>query len=579
MNTEKTNPLITALLLSILLIPNIATLFFSEDVVGFPAKMTGYSVVVLICIFLPTIFLKKKQYFLLEGLLSIFIAPIEISSLYLSHTTTNFMMMDTILNTNIEEAIELLTSLYSFVISVVGIWILYFFLVFKYVRKDTFLPQKVQKVLLISLPIVFLIGCVYFFTLTRITYTSEKTTLKDNLIDTKDMMVSKFNKIFPFDVYLATIDVLQKREEVKASHEKLKDFSFGLQPKENNDEETYVLVIGETARWKNFGINGYHRNTTTNLSKVQNLVSYSHFVTQANLTSNSIPLILTRADASNKEIANNEKSISEAFSEAGFYTSWISDQIITPFQERIIETCNHSAILSKDITLSNILDEDLLVSLDTLLDQKSPKKFIIIHTLGSHFRYFLRYPMTFQIYQPEFDNSMDFLSITAENKNLLVNSYDNSIAYTDYFLSSVIKTLDKKCNVWSMIYLSDHGENIFDDERNIVLHGSLVVTDYEVHIPFFVSYSDAYQEKYPNKVQNILNNKDKNTSSDVVFHSLLDMADIPSNNVFADSLSICSGQLRNIKNTYILNGNKEPVFYDFDRLDSEKYRQYLQTKE
>ena len=212
---------------------------------------------------------------------------------------------------------------------------------------------------------------------------------------------------------------------------------------------------------------------------------------------------------------------------------------------------------------------DLLPAIDSILGKGGHSNFMVVHTQGSHFRYNQRYPEQFDKYKPSFDKSMDFTSITAENVAYLVNAYDNSILYTDYFLSSLIDKLNARCPVWSMIYLSDHGENLYDDERNVVLHGSLVVTEYEAHIPFIVAYSDGYKAKYPEKVENMIANKDKNITSEVVFHSLLDMADIRAG-VISDTLCIGQNTLKSQTSTFILNGNRMPVFFEFSQLERER---------
>ena len=87
--TTLTN-VVTGLLLFILFIPNIATLLYSEDLAGFVVKQAGYLAVSLILLLLPAVFLKKKVYFIVEGILSLTFAPIEIASLYLSRTTTHY---------------------------------------------------------------------------------------------------------------------------------------------------------------------------------------------------------------------------------------------------------------------------------------------------------------------------------------------------------------------------------------------------------------------------------------------------------------------------------------------------------
>ncbi|MBP5456628.1 MAG: phosphoethanolamine transferase [Paludibacteraceae bacterium] len=561
-----------AVLLLLLLLPNLVVACMAEELDGFVVKKMGYLAVSLASLFVPALVFKRKVYFLLEGVFCLLLAPIELASMFLNHSTTHFMMMDTLFSTNWHEAVELASSVWHFVLLFLLVLVAYFFLTIRYVRNEAFFPAKVRKWFLVLLSVLFVVGFSYFLILARTLLTSEETTLKDNLVDAKDLMVEKFRKIFPFDVYIATSEVFEHRALVREMQASLSNFSFGLQPKSDEDEEVVVLVIGETARWKNFGINGYARPTTPNLSRQKNLVPFSHLITQANLTSHSVPLILTRADALHRGQADAEKSICEAFSEAGFYTAWLSSQVLTPYQERIINTCDSSVVLDKMISKNSSYDLNLVPSFECLLSQPAPKKFILIHSMGSHFKYNERYPSDSACFQPSFDNTMDFLSASSENAEYLVNAYDNSIRYTDAFLSALIRKMEAKGGVWSMIYLSDHGENLYDDDRKLILHGTLVVSEYEAHIPFLVAYSDEYQNSYPEKVQNLTANKDKNQTSAVVFHSLLDMAGLQSD-VVVDSLSIVSLDLRDLDSSYVLNGDMKPIPFDFSQLENAQRRE------
>ena len=247
----------TLFLFLVILLPSFCISLWCADLDGFIVKKLGFLLISLVCVLIPLLFLKKKIYFILEGLFSVLISPIELSSLYLNHTTTDFMMMDTILNTNWTEAMELLSSIWLFVLGVVIVFIAYFFITIKFIKNEEFFSKKLKKVLLILLPVLLLIGSVYYFILARKLMTSENTTFTDNLVDMKDMMTIKFRKIFPFDVYIATGDVIERRMEIRRNQERLKDFSFGLPKKEDDEEEVAILVIGETARWWNFGVNGY----------------------------------------------------------------------------------------------------------------------------------------------------------------------------------------------------------------------------------------------------------------------------------------------------------------------------------
>ncbi len=70
----------------------------------------------------------------------------------------------------------------------------------------------------------------------------------------------------------------------------------------------------------------------------------------------------------------------------------------------------------------------------------------------------------------------------------LLNSYDNSILYTDYILDQFISILDKQNRNISFLYCSDHGENILDDGTNRFGHRGVVTTKYVIDVPFFSGF-------------------------------------------------------------------------------------------
>jgi glucan phosphoethanolaminetransferase (alkaline phosphatase superfamily) len=109
-------------------------------------------------------------------------------------------------------------------------------------------------------------------------------------------------------------------------------------------------------------------------------------------------------------------------------------------------------------------------------------------------------------------------------KPQLNNSYDNSILYTDWFLDHVINALKESKQLTSMMYVSDHGQTLYDGSCNLAFHGHN--TQFEFHVPALVWYSDLYRALHPQKINQLLRNKRAKLSTENVFHSLLDMADI-----------------------------------------------------
>ncbi|MDR0546628.1 MAG: sulfatase-like hydrolase/transferase, partial [Dysgonamonadaceae bacterium] len=128
--------------------------------------------------------------------------------------------------------------------------------------------------------------------------------------------------------------------------------------------------------------------------------------------------------------------------------------------------------------------------------------------------------------------------------------------YTDYFLASTIQKIDSLQAVSALVYLADHGENLLDTDKNLMLHAGLASSKYDFHIPFFVWTSEQYQRQYPEKTASIIANKDKKLSASHLFDSFLDMAGITFLEQRLD-FSIASGSLREDSVRYIINTNKE----------------------
>ncbi|MFA6571204.1 MAG: sulfatase-like hydrolase/transferase, partial [Bacteroidota bacterium] len=148
------------------------------------------------------------------------------------------------------------------------------------------------------------------------------------------------------------------------------------------------------------------------------------------------------------------------------------------------------------------------------------------------------------------------------NKELFINAYDNSIVYTDYFLSKIIDKIDSVDCVSSFVYLSDHGENLYDTKDNVLFHARTVITKYDYHVPLFVWYSDEYNKIYKTKVENLNNNVKKPISARYIFYSMLDMAGIR----FPEQImqkSFFSDKMQSDTLRYVINPNNEKLVYEY----------------
>ncbi len=299
---------------------------------------------------------------------------------------------------------------------------------------------------------------------------------------------------------------------------------------EKNHDLTLIFIIGEAARADHFSINGYPRKTSPNIKKLQ-VVSLPNINSIYGVTNKCVPLMVTRATEHTFETAYKETSFVSIFNKHGFSTAWISNQdLIDNSYSNIASFANEALITkqivwtkqnAKDLNIANdkILDENMLPELDKLLAIKN-RRLIILHCMGSHWMYHKHYPDTFRKFIPICTTS----NVSRCNRDELINNYDNSIAYADYFISQVIQRLLHKNAI--VIYCSDHGEFLGEDGHYGHIPG---IQRKEITNPaMFVWMSDEYKKRNPDKYNNLLKNKNKQLPNYILFHSILDAASIDS---------------------------------------------------
>jgi glucan phosphoethanolaminetransferase (alkaline phosphatase superfamily) len=124
------------------------------------------------------------------------------------------------------------------------------------------------------------------------------------------------------------------------------------------------------------------------------------------------------------------------------------------------------------------------------------------------------------------------------------------------------------------MYLSDHGEDIYDDSRGRYLHASPIPTCYQLHIPYIIWCSDSYKERFPEKYQTAFANSNMPVSTNSVFHTMLDIANIDTP-IKDSSLSLSSVDFRPTDDRKYLGDHDMPISLvklglkkqDFEMLD------------
>lgn len=335
------------------------------------------------------------------------------------------------------------------------------------------------------------------------------------------------NDGYPFGVMMRFEDYWNEWNAMYVTYASLNTFRFhATELTTIKQRQIYVLVVGESSRRNHWQLFGYQRPTNPELMKTQNLIPIPDMVTSWPETMMAVPLLLTRKPITNKGFAWNEASILRAMQEAGYETWWISNQLAigkfdSPVSTYAMEAQHLDFVNKAGWTDSGNYDSDLLDPLRKVL-AKTPQKnlFIVLHMMGSHLPYDLRYPPTFKQFTPVISEKDSSVAQGLRYQN----SYDNTILYTDHILAQIIEILGKSNAVSALWFESDHGETLPTPTCSKSGHG--IGTRYDYMIPALFWYSGAYATQFPDRVANLRKNADKLILSASTFESLIDMTGV-----------------------------------------------------
>ena len=298
-----------------------------------------------------------------------------------------------------------------------------------------------------------------------------------------------------------------------------------------------VLVLGETGRSGNFGINGYERNTTPRLAARTDLVSARNAWSCGTSTAASVPCMFSHLGRTGYEArAANFESLIDVLHHAGLAVLWVDNQSgCKGVCDRIGETLTSAPKSpTPDPALcpgGECLDRVMLQDLDTRIaalpaEQRQRGTVVVLHQMGSHGpAYYKRSAPNNKKFGPECTST----SLQECERQQVVNAYDNSVVETDFFLDSVLKWLtaqDSKSQT-AMIYVADHGESL--GENNLYLHGLpySIAPDVQKHVPWITWLSPAMQAR-TQVATGCLQHElaERRITHDNYFHSVLGLMDV-----------------------------------------------------
>ncbi len=246
-----------------------------------------------------------------------------------------------------------------------------------------------------------------------------------------------------------------------------------------------VLVIGESARAKNFSLYGYAKQTNPKLKELDVIALKNAFSTTTYTTASVHSMLSYKGSSSDAY-----EPLPSYLQRQGVEVIWRSNnwgepplKVASYERKSDLEALCHGDECA--------YDGGLLTGLKERLEHLKGRTLVVLHTTGSHGpSYFQKYPERFEQFTPVC-KTVELKKCTQEE---LENAYDNTIVYTDHFLANIIALLQEQPQRETLlVYISDHGESL--GEYGLYLHGTpySIAPDVQKEVPFILWASPKFR--------------------------------------------------------------------------------------
>ncbi|AOY89529.1 phosphoethanolamine transferase [Marinobacter salinus] len=323
------------------------------------------------------------------------------------------------------------------------------------------------------------------------------------------------------------------------------DATVSLPVAERTKPNLVVFVLGETARADHFGLNGYERNTTPELSQLARepggkLVNFPQVSSCGTATALSVPCMFSWLGRSDYDegLAKNSDNFLDVMTRAGIVSTWLDNNSgckgmcdrIPTIRPEDTELCQGE--YCDDLVLLKGAHEQLDAA-------DNNDHFMVLHQLGSHGpEYFKRSKPDQKRFLPECESN----ELQTCDQETIINAYDDSILVTDHLLAETVRMLKSMQSDYNtaLVYVSDHGESL--GEGGIYLHGIpyMLAPEAQTHVPMVMWLSDGFRVDNRIDAECLAQAGLKPLSHDNLFSSMLGLMNVesetvkPSLNIFED---------------------------------------------
>lgn len=298
----------------------------------------------------------------------------------------------------------------------------------------------------------------------------------------------------------------------------------------HHKHELIIMVVGETARFDRFSLNGYHKLTNPLLAK-EDVVSLKNVTSCGTSTGVSVPCMFSVFGRKNydKDTALHTENALDVLARNGVEVLWRDNNSDSKGVALRVKYEDFKSPTLNPVCENECRDIGMLSGLDTFVKAHPNKDtLIVLHQMGNHGpEYYRRYPDSFKKFQP-ICKTGDIRNCSKEEVD---NAYDNAILYTDYFLSEVIQFLKKYDTEYetAMLYVADHGESL--GEHGFYLHAApyMIAPKEQTHVPAIVWLGQHFDYN----IKQLKQYQDYPLSHDDVFCTLLTAYELESNTCHA----------------------------------------------
>ncbi len=288
-----------------------------------------------------------------------------------------------------------------------------------------------------------------------------------------------------------------------------------------------VIVVGETVRGANWGLNGYARQTTPRLAQLP-VLNFPDTTACGTSTEVSLPCMFAPVGRRNYDESRirGSESLLHVLARAGAAVQWRDNQsgckgVCNGLPSELVTAATAPGLCQGD----RCWDEGLLRGLDERLQRAQGVQVLVLHMLGNHGpSYFRRYPPAFERFTPAcHDDNLGNCS-----KAQIVNAYDNAVLYTDHVLATLIATLEANSSRVdsAMLYVSDHGESL--GEKGLFLHGmpNAIAPREQTQVPMVMWWTKGFGQAAAIDQPCMQRRAAAPAQHDNLFHTVLGMLDV-----------------------------------------------------